>query len=148
MAEQQRGFGVLAWRCGEDGISSVGMLAANDFGIGRDSEFEALSAQGDGAVWGDLDRGAQAPDVGPPRTGWDWAEHGAVLSQSLVPGGLGWGAQLAMDFMGVGVGAELFEQEVGAIPLADLVGGQQGRPASLPVIVAAFDFAFGLGVGA
>jgi len=69
------------------------------------------------------------------------------LSQSAVPGGLGWGAQFAMDFVGIGVGPELIEQVVGPFQFEDLVGGQEGRQASLPVIVAAFDFALGLGGG-
>jgi hypothetical protein len=59
-------------------------------------------------------------------------------------GGLGRLAEFAMAFMLVGVGEELVEQRVGAGQFADLVGGQEGREALLPVIVAALDFAFGL----
>ena len=47
----------------------------------------------------------------------------------------------------VGVGQELVEQVVGPFQLDDLIGGQQGREAFLPVIMAAFDFAFGLRCG-
>jgi hypothetical protein len=124
---------------------SVGTEAADDGGARRGVEGLAGGTDGDFAVVAYAHGGAQAPDVGPPRTGWGGAENGVVLSQSPVPGGLGRGAQFAVDFMGVGVGPELVEQEIGAIQLADLVGGQQGRQASLPVIVATFDFAFGLG---
>ena len=39
---------------------------------------------------------------------------------------------------------ELVEQAVGAFEFEDLIGGQEGREAFLPVVVTAFDFAFGL----
>jgi hypothetical protein len=60
---------------------------------------------------------------------------------------LGWQrglAGFAVDFMLVGVGDELIEQVVGPGQFEDVVGGQQGDEAFLPVVVAAFDFAFGL----
>jgi len=44
----------------------------------------------------------------------------------------------------VGVGQELVQEVVGAFEFEDVVGGQEGREAFLPVVVAAFDFAFGL----
>ena len=47
----------------------------------------------------------------------------------------------------VGVGKQLVEQVVGAAEFEDLVGGQEWGQAFLPVVVAAFDFAFGLGGG-
>ena len=49
-----------------------------------------------------------------------------------------------MDFMLVGVREELIEQVVGAGEFGDVVGGQERDEAFLPVVVAAFDFAFGL----
>ena len=52
-----------------------------------------------------------------------------------------------MDFVLVGVGQELVEQAVGPFEFEDVVGGQERREAFLPVVVAAFDFAFGLGRG-
>ena len=42
---------------------------------------------------------------------------------------------------------ELVEQGVGGLDGEDMVGGEQGREPLLPVVVAAFDFAFGLGSG-
>ena len=59
-------------------------------------------------------------------------------------GGLGWLAEFAVDFVLIGVGEELVEQRVGAGQFDDAVGGQEGREALLPVIVAALDFALGL----
>ena len=49
-----------------------------------------------------------------------------------------------MDFVGVGVGQEQVEQVVGTFQFDDFIGSQKGREAFLPVVVAAFDFAFGL----
>ena len=42
---------------------------------------------------------------------------------------------------------ELVEQGVGGLEGEDLVGGEQGREPLLPGVVAAFDFALGLGSG-
>ena len=59
--------------------------------------------------------------------------------------GLVWSlAQFAMDFMLVGVGQELVEQLVGSGEFGNAVGGQERDKAFLPVVVTAFDFAFGL----
>jgi hypothetical protein len=69
------------------------------------------------------------------------------LGDGLVAGGL-WGeAQFAVDFVLVGVSEELVEEVIGLDEQADWVGGQQGDEAFLPVVVAAFDFAFGLVCG-
>jgi hypothetical protein len=105
----------------------------------------AGQANGDFAVLAHTHGDALAPDVGPPGTGGDGAEDGALFGQGLVPGSLGRGAQFAVDFMSVGVGQELVEQAVGALQFQDAVSGQPRREALLPVVVAAFDFAFGLG---
>ena len=66
------------------------------------------------------------------------------FSHRLVPGGLGRGAQFPVDLVGVGVGQEQVEQVVGTFQFDDFIGSQKGREAFLPVVVAAFDFAFGL----
>ena len=67
-----------------------------------------------------------------------------LLRQRLLPGGVRGGPEFAVDFVLVGVGQELVEQAVGAFEFEDSVGSQQGREALLPVVMAAFDFAFGL----
>ena len=53
-------------------------------------------------------------------------------------------AEFPVDFMLVGVDQELVEQGVGPRQFDDGIGGQEGRETFLPVVVAAFDFAFGL----
>jgi len=52
-----------------------------------------------------------------------------------------------VDFVGVGVGEDLVEEGVGGFECEDLVCGEQGWQTLLPVVVAALDFAFGLGSG-
>ena len=53
-------------------------------------------------------------------------------------------AEFAMDFMLVGVGPEVVEPLVGPGEFGHAVGSQERDEAFLPVVVAAFDFAFGL----
>jgi hypothetical protein len=60
-------------------------------------------------------------------------------------GGVGCLTEFAVDFVLVGVGHELVEQMVGPDQFHDGLGGQEGDEAFLPVVMAAFDFAFGLG---
>jgi len=54
-------------------------------------------------------------------------------------------AEFAVDFVLVGVRHELVEQLVGPDQFNDLVSGQERDQSFLPVVVTAFDFAFGLG---
>jgi hypothetical protein len=71
-----------------------------------------------------------------------------LLGQGLLVGGVGCLAEFAMDFVLVGVRDELVEEVVGPGEFDKVIGGQQGNEALLPVVVAAFDFAFGGGRGA
>lgn len=114
---------------------------------GRSVHGEAEAADGGSAVVADADGGAEAPDEGPPRAGWRRAEFGAVFGERLGACSVGSGAEFAVDFVSVGVGEELVEEGVGGFEGEDLVGGEQRREALLPVIVAAFDLAFGLWSG-
>ena len=104
----------------------------------------ALSADRDLAVVADAHVGLQAPDERPPGAGRGRTEDGSSLGQSLLASGVGGSAQFAVDFVLVDVGQELVEQAVGAVQFEDLVGGQQRGQAFLPVMVAAFNFAFSL----
>jgi hypothetical protein len=70
----------------------------------------------------------------------DGSDHGALCGEGLLLGLERGQAELAVDFMLVGMGHELVEQVVGPGQFADLVGGQEGDEAFLPVVVAAFDF--------
>ncbi len=105
----------------------------------------AMGADGDFAVVADADTGLLAPDKGPPGTGWGRAQHGALFCNGLLAGGARGGAQFAVDFVLVGMGEELIQELVGTCEFADLIGGEDGWEAFLPVVMAAFDFAFGLG---
>ena len=105
----------------------------------------ALEPDGDFAVLADADAGWLAPDKGPPRTSGYGTDGRAVLDAGLGWGGVGRGAEFAVDFLLVGVGQELVEQVVGPAKFEDMVGGQERGQAFLPVVVTAFDFAFSLG---
>jgi len=104
----------------------------------------ALDTGGDFAVVADADAGLLAPDKGPPRTSRGGTEDGAFFGEGLSFGGLGCGAKFAMDFVLVGVRQEVVEEAVGGFEFEDVIGREQWWQAFLPVIVAAFDFAFGL----
>ena len=60
---------------------------------------------------------------------------------------MGRGAEFAVGFVLVGVGQELVQELVGGVEVTDLLGGQEGAEAVLPVVVTALDFAFGLRSG-
>lgn len=143
--EQDDGFGVHVGGLAEVVDVAVRAQAADDGGAGWDVHGVALGRDRNFAVVTDADAGLLAPDKGPPRTGWHGTQDGAFVRPGLLPRGVWGGAQFAVEFMLVDVRQELVEQAVGAFEFADLVGGQQGREAFLPVVVTAFDFAFGLG---
>jgi len=126
---------------------AVGPQAADDFGARRGVNGLAQGADRDHAVIADADAGLLAPDIGPPRTGWGGTQDGTVLSQGLGAGGLWSGTQFAMDFVLIGVEEELVEEAVGRLQIQEVISGQERGKAFLPVVVAAFDFAFGLGSG-
>ena len=118
--------------------------AADDLGAWRGVDMQALSTHRDFAIVADPDGVLLAPDKGPPGAGWDWSQGGALVGKGLLPGGLWGGAQFTVDFVVIDMWQELIEELVGPVEFQDAVSGQQGREAVLPVIVAAFDFAFGL----
>lgn len=143
--EQDEGFGLWIWRVAEVIEVAVGAEATNDVGTGWGIDREPSVGDGDFAIVADADAGLLAPDVGPPRTLGDGAEDGALLGEGFGMGGLRGPAEFAVDFMLVGVGDELSEQLVGTGEFGEVFGGQERDQAFLPVVVAAFDFAFGLG---
>ena len=119
--------------------------AADDFGAGWSVYGVALGADGDFAVIADADAGLLAPDIGPPGAlGWG-TEDGAFVGEGLLVGGVRGLAEFTVDFVLVGVGGERVEKLVGSGEFNDAFCGEQGDEAFLPVVVAAFDFAFGLG---
>ena len=145
--EENDGFGLLGWGLTEVIDVAIGTQAADDFGPRWRINGLALGADGDFAVVTDADRGLLAPDKGPPRASRGWPQHRALLGKGLEFGLVRGSAQLAMEFMLVGMRQELIQKAVSSIEFADAICSQQGGKAFLPVIVAAFDFAFGLGSG-
>jgi hypothetical protein len=100
------------------------MEAEHDFAPGRFFEAQPLSADGDTAVGADLDRRAHAPNVVPPRTVRNRADHRTVFFPGLVPGPQGGLAQLAMGFVGVAVGPQSVDMRIGDVDLVDLLTGE------------------------
>jgi hypothetical protein len=82
-----------------------------------------VKADRDFAVVTDADARLLAPDVGPPRTSWNWAQDRPFFGQSLVGGGLRGRAQFAVDFMFVRMSEQLRQQGVGPTQFEYLVGG-------------------------
>ena len=124
-----------------------GMEAKDDFGAGRFFEAQPLGADGDTTIVADFEERAHAPDIVPPRTFGRGAQDGAFFFFGIIPGAQWSLAQFAMDFMGVAMGAQGVDVLVGFVELGDFFTGKIGRQATLPELVFAFDFAFGLGGG-
>ena len=106
---------------------------AQDAGAGRSVEGKAQGADGDFGVVADAHGGSQAPDD----------DAGVFLGE----GGVGGGAEFPVEFVMIGVVDEGLAQDVCRLEGADGVGGEEGRETLLLGVVAAFDFAFGLGSG-
>jgi hypothetical protein len=123
---------------------AVGAEAADDRSAGRGVNRVTLGPDGDFAIVAHADAGLLAPDIGPPRAFRGGTDHGALFGEGLLVGGVGCLAEFAVEFILVGVRHELVEQVVGPGQFDDLFGCQEGDEPLLPVIVAAFDFAFGL----
>ena len=103
-----------------------------------------MVADGDFAVVTDADAGLLAPDVWPPGAVGSGTDDGAFFCEGLWVGGVGCLTEFAVDFVLIGVGQEWGEELVGPDQFDDVVGRQERDEAFLPVVVAAFDFAFGL----
>ena len=143
--EEDEGFGFWIGGMAEVIDVAVRSHAADDGGARWSLNGLALGADGDFAVVADA--GLLAPDERPPRARRDGTQDGAFFGESLGAGGVRGGAEFAMDFMLVDVGQELIEQVVGPFEFADDIGRQQRWQTFLPVVMAALDFAFGLGGG-
>ena len=65
-----------------------------------------------------------------------------ILRESGLVGGVWSGADFAVEFVVIGVGEELFDESVCRGDGVDGFGGEERRQTFLPVVVAAFDFAF------
>jgi hypothetical protein len=103
-----------------------------------------LGTDGDFAVVADPDAGLLAPHVKPPGALGSGADDGAFVGAGLLVGRVRGVPEFAVDFVLVGVEDELVEERIGGGVLGDVFCGEEGDEAFLPVVVAAFDFAFGL----
>ena len=120
------------------------MEAVDQTRAGRSRDFDAEGTCGDPAVWGDGDRGAEAPDVRPPRAFGRHAQRTTAFLARGLPGAQRSHGQFAVAFMGVAMATEVCEQEIGGGQIGDGVCGEQGGQAVLPVLMAALDFSLGL----
>ena len=130
---------------GQHGMMAGGMETKDHFGFGWFFNSQALRADRHATVAADLDERAHAPDIIPPRAAGCWPQDGAFFLAGLIPGSLRGLAQFAMDFPGIAVRPQGVNLRIGDGDFGDLFTGEVGGQASLPVLVGAFDFAFGLG---
>ncbi len=135
------GFGLV----GQDADGAVGMEAVNHAGAGDHTHAQTLVADGHAPVRADLERGAAAPDVRPPRAARHGPQHAALFALGDAGGGVGRALEFAMDFVGVAVAAQGRQERVGRGGRGDGFGGEEGGQAPLPVLMLTFDLALGLG---
>lgn len=143
--EQDDGFGFRVWGLTEVIDIAIWAQAADNFGARGSIDCLALRTDGDFAVITHADLGLLAPNKGPPGTGRNGAQNGMFLGEGLLFGRVRGDPQFPVNFMLVDVWQQLIEEVVGTFEFEEAICGQQGREAFLPVIMAAFDFAFGLG---
>ena len=124
---------------------AAGMEAQNHFGPPRMFEAVALGADGNTAIGADFDRGANTPNIRPPRTSGDGAQDGAFFLLGAVPGLLRSHAQFAVGFVSVAMKPQSVDVGVGVFDLGDVFAGEIGREPALPKLVFALDFSLGLG---
>jgi len=143
--EQDAWFGFWIGGMAEEIDVAIWTQAADDLCARWGVDGQALGVDRDFAIVTDADLVLLAPDKGPPGASRDGSQNGVFVGEGLLPGGVGSGAQFAVDFVLIDMRQELIQELVGAVEFQDPVGGQQGRQTFLPVIMTAFDFAFGLG---
>ena len=119
---------------------SVGVQVAAGFG----GHFATFGADGHAAVFAHAHAVADAPELVPPRLGLTGAQGVAFGASGAIPCALRGHAQVAVEFSAVVVIAELLQQVVGTVDVADVLGGEEGGQPIPPVMVQALDFAFGL----
>ena len=122
-----------------------GMEAQNHFGAPRMFEAVALGADGNTAIGADFDRGANTPNIRPPRTSGDGAQDGTFFFLGTVPSLLWSHAQFAVGFVGVAMKPQSVDMGIGVFDLGDVFAGEIGREPALPELVFALDFSLGLG---
>lgn len=142
--EEDSGFLVCFGAVGEDGDIAVWMEAVNDWSACGNASTQAFVADRHTAIRSDFQGSARAPDIRPPWATGHGAQDGAILPASFNCGGIRSATQFAMDFLGVTMTAQCGQELVGGFWGGDVFSGKQGGEPTLPVLMLAFDFAFGL----
>ena len=142
--EQHEGFVFWIGEMAEEIDVAIWTQAADDLGAWRGIDGQTLGVYRDFAIVTDADVVLLAPDKAPPRTRRDRSQDGVLIGEGLLPGGVWGGAQFAVDFVLIDMRQELIQELVGPVEFHDAVGGEQGWKTFLPIIMTAFDFAFGL----
>ena len=138
---------IFIWGSGQDGVVAAGMETEDDLGSWGTFEAHALGANGNPAIGGDLERGSETPNIGPPGTTRGWPQDGTVFLFREIPGALRGQAQFPVRLVDVAVEPQRIDVPVGLLQFGDLFTGEKGGEALLPELMFPFDFAFGLGRG-
>ena len=137
----------MVWMGREYGMVARGVVAEDHFGTGRSLDAQELGADGNAAVGGNFDLGAGAPDKGPPGTVGFGAQHGAFFFERQVPGFLRSHFEFTVDLVLVAVATQVLDVRVSLVQVGDVLAGEVGRQALLPIEMAALHFTLGLGSG-
>ena len=145
--EEQLRLGTFCRSMAKYGDVAVGMETVDEAQAGSGVDAQAQRTCGHAAVGLHLDGRAVAENVRPPRAFGGWSQGRAIISLRFLPGGERSHPQLAMPLKLVAMGAEVGQQNIGALDGGDAIGGEQRGQTVLPVLMTALDFAFGPGRG-
>jgi len=145
VGENDDGFGLRMGMGPQLRVVARRMVTENGFGTGRSFDAQELGADGNAAVGTDFDLGAQAPDKGPPGAVGFGAQRGAFFFKRQVPGFLGSHLEFTVDFVVVAVATQGLKVRIGLVQVGDVLAGEIGRQALLPIEVATLDLTFSLG---
>ena len=132
---------------GQHGVVAAGMEAKDDLGTRWFFDPQALGTDGHAAIVAHAERGADAPDIWPPRTGRHWPQDGTFFFQRRRPRLVRGLPEFAVDFFGVVMVAQRGDVPVGLGEFGNFFTGEAGGQPALPELMFAFDFAFGLRCG-
>ena len=135
------------WGFGQHGVVAVWVEAKDHLGLGWFFDPQALRADRHAPIAADLDHGAHAPHIIPPRAAGCGADDGSFFFVGLIPRLLRGLPQFAVNFGGVAMRPQGVDLRIGRFDFGDFFAGEVGGQAALPVLMGAFDFAFGLGRG-
>lgn len=120
------------------------METVDDAGAGGDTSAQAFVADRHATIGTDFQGSTRAPDVRPPWATRNGTQDRAIFLTGFAGGGIWSAAQFAMDFVGVAMAAQSGQELVGGFWSGDIFGREQSGQPPLPVLMLAFDFAFGL----